>query len=204
MTMTKLKVGIISVIAVAGVATSLAIQYQSQARLREENQALRQQASQLAQMAAENERLSNLVVQAKGAEPLSREQMSDLLRLRSEVGRLRQESKQLETFQAENRQLRTRLAGVPAATITRDEKVLSPEEEARNLCINNLRHIDGAIQQYALDHKLTADDTVTSQQVLSYLNDTNVIRCPLGGTYRFGRIGDSPSCSVPGHALANK
>ena len=66
MTMTKLKVGIVSLIAAAGVATPLAIQYQSQARLREENQALRQEASQLAQFAAENERLSNLVVQAKG------------------------------------------------------------------------------------------------------------------------------------------
>jgi RNA polymerase sigma factor (sigma-70 family) len=106
MTMTKIKVGILSVIAVAGVATPLAIQYQSQARLREENQGLRQQAGQLDQVAVENERLSNLVVQAKGAEPLSREQMSELLRLRGEVGRLRRESKELETLQAQNRQLR--------------------------------------------------------------------------------------------------
>jgi RNA polymerase sigma factor (sigma-70 family) len=60
MTMTKLKVSIISVIAVAGVATPLAIQYQSQARLREANQGLRLQASQVAQLAAENESLSNL------------------------------------------------------------------------------------------------------------------------------------------------
>ena len=37
MTMPKLKIGIISVIAVAGVATPVAIQHQSQARLREEN-----------------------------------------------------------------------------------------------------------------------------------------------------------------------
>ena len=89
MTMTKLKFGIISVVAVAGVAIPLAIQNQSQARLREENQALRQQAGQLAQVAAENERLSNLVVQAKSAESLPREQMSELLRLRDEATRLR-------------------------------------------------------------------------------------------------------------------
>ena len=89
MAMTKLKFGIISVIAVAGVAAPLVIQHQSQARLREENRVLREQASQLAQVAAENERLSNLVVQAKSAESLSREQMSELLRLRGEVTRLR-------------------------------------------------------------------------------------------------------------------
>jgi RNA polymerase sigma factor (sigma-70 family) len=200
-TMTKVKFSIISVIAVVGVATPLVIQHQSQARLREENEALRQQASQLAQVVAENERLSNLVMQAKGAESLSREQMSELLRLRGEVGRLRREGKELETLQADNRQLRMRLASAPAGVFAGDAKTLSPEEAARNVCINNLRHIDGAIQQYALDNKLTANDTVTAQQILSYLKDTNVMRCPLGGTYRFGRIGDSPSCSIPGHAL---
>jgi hypothetical protein len=79
------------VIAVAGVATPLAIQHKSQARLREENESLRQQASKVDQLAAENERLSNLVVQAKGAELLSRQQMSELLRLRGEVTHLRAE-----------------------------------------------------------------------------------------------------------------
>jgi RNA polymerase sigma factor (sigma-70 family) len=201
MTMTKVKFGIIGVIAVAGVATPLVIQHQSQARLREENEALRQQASQVDQVSAENERLSNLVVQAKGAEPLSREQMNELLRLRGEVGRLRREGKQLETLQAENRQLRERLASIPAVAVARDAKPLSPEEEARNGCINNLRHIDGAIQQYALENKLTADDTVTAEQILPYLKDTNIMRCPLGGTYGLGRVGDKPTCSMPGHAL---
>jgi RNA polymerase sigma factor (sigma-70 family) len=89
MTIAKVKLGIISAFAVAGVALPLAIQNQSQARLRAENQALRQEASQLAQAAAENEHLSNLVVQANGAASLSREQMSELLRLRGEVGVLR-------------------------------------------------------------------------------------------------------------------
>ena len=88
-TMTKLTLGTISVIAVACLTVRLVIQTQSQARLREENQALRQQTSQLAQLAAENERLSNPVVQAKSAESLPREQMSELLRLRDEATRLR-------------------------------------------------------------------------------------------------------------------
>ena len=120
MTMTKLKFGIISVIAVTGVATELVIQSQSQASLREENQALHQQASQLSQVAAENERLSNLVVQANSAESLSREQMRELLRLRGEVGQLRQESNLLETLRMQNQQLRTQQAGVSAQTLAPD------------------------------------------------------------------------------------
>ena len=126
MTMTKLKFGIISVIALAGVATPLAIQHQSEARLREENLALRQQASQLAQVAAENERLSNQLVQAKSAESLSREQMSELLRLRGEAGQLRRDGKELETLQAENQQFRARLASAPAAAVARDALKADP------------------------------------------------------------------------------
>ena len=87
MTMTKVKLGIIGVIAVAGVVAPLVIQRQSQAKLREEDQALRQQASQLAQVAAENERLSNLVGRPKSAEPPS----AELLRLRGQAGVLRRE-----------------------------------------------------------------------------------------------------------------
>jgi myosin heavy subunit len=126
MTMTKLKFGIISVIAVTGVATELVIQSQSQASLREENQALHQQASQLSQVAAENERLSNLVVQANSAESLSREQMRELLRLRGEVGQLRQESNLLETLRMQNQQLRTQQAGVSAQTLAPDTLKVEP------------------------------------------------------------------------------
>ena len=127
MTMTKLKFGIISVIAVTGVATELVIQSQSQASLREENQALHQQASQLSQVAAENERLSNLVVQANSAESLSREQMRELLRLRGEIGQLRQESNLLETLRMQNQQLRTQQAGVSAQTVAPDTLKVEPD-----------------------------------------------------------------------------
>ena len=47
MTLTKIKLGIIGAIVVAGVATPLAIQHQSQIRLREEDEALRQQVNEL-------------------------------------------------------------------------------------------------------------------------------------------------------------
>jgi RNA polymerase sigma factor (sigma-70 family) len=99
MTKTKIQLGIISVIAVAVVAIPLAIQPQSRAKLREENQVLRQQVSQLAQAAAENERLSNLLAQAKSPASLSREQASELLKLRGEVGVLRRQNAELHAAQ---------------------------------------------------------------------------------------------------------
>jgi hypothetical protein len=80
--------------------------------------------------------------------------------------------------------------------------VLLPDEEARNLCINNLRQIDGAIQQCALQNKLGTNDTVTVEQLQPYLaRNKDVLRCPAGGTYTFGPVIQLPACSIPGHAL---
>ena len=49
-----------------------------------------------------------------------------------------------------------------------------------NACINNLRQIDGAIQQWALEQKKDTSATVTESDVTPYLK--NSISCPSGGT----------------------
>jgi len=96
MAMSKLKVGLVGAVVVAGVATPLVIQNQSQSRLREENLVLRKQNTQLAEqmtpLSAENARLSNLIAQATENQPAQQSQSNELLRLRGEVARLRQES----------------------------------------------------------------------------------------------------------------
>ena len=89
MILTKLKLGIAGAVVMAGVATLLVLQYQDLLKLREENQSLQQQVSQLTQLQAENERLSNLVAQVSSPPTQSNDQLNELLRLRSEVTRLR-------------------------------------------------------------------------------------------------------------------
>ncbi len=94
--MTTLQKTLITVTIVAfSVATPLVIQHNHQVTLREENQALRQQVEQLAQLTAENKRLSNLVVRSSPARPLPVEPSSELLKLRGEVGMLRQQNQEL-------------------------------------------------------------------------------------------------------------
>jgi RNA polymerase sigma factor (sigma-70 family) len=88
MSMTNLKAGIISAVVLASVVTPLVLQHQAQARLRDQNEALRQRADRLTNLQTENQRLSNLLAQAS-PRSLSNEQFSELLRLRGEVGRLR-------------------------------------------------------------------------------------------------------------------
>lgn len=49
-----------------------------------------------------------------------------------------------------------------------------------NACINNLRQIDGAVQQWALEQKKDATATVAYSDISEYLK--NSVTCPSGGT----------------------
>src|SRR5437867_5896537 len=50
----------------------------------------------------------------------------------------------------------------------------------KNACINNLRQIDGAIQQWALENKKGPNDGVAFTDISTYLK--NSVICPAGGT----------------------
>lgn len=91
MTMTKLKVGIITAVVVAGVAVPWVMHHQAQTRLTEANGALRQQTEKSDQLAAENARLARLASQATSTPVVTNNPSLELLRLRGEVNRLRQE-----------------------------------------------------------------------------------------------------------------
>jgi hypothetical protein len=69
-------------------------------------------------------------------------------------------------------------------------------------CVNHLRQIDGAMQQCALEHSLSATNIVTTEDILPYLiNQEEVLRCPSGGAYTYGSLTNPPTCSIPGHAI---
>jgi hypothetical protein len=68
-----------------------------------------------------------------------------------------------------------------------------------NACINNLRQIDAAKQQWALEKGKQATDVPTWNDIQPYLY--KIPHCPAGGTYSINAVGDKPTCSVPGHVL---
>ena len=79
-----------------------------------------------------------------------------------------------------------------------------------NACINNLRQIDAAINQFALEHNLTNGATIRFPDDLTpyiKLNSQGKIpSCPDGGVYEVGKLGDAPTCSLgakvtPAHIL---
>jgi prepilin-type N-terminal cleavage/methylation domain-containing protein len=53
-------------------------------------------------------------------------------------------------------------------------------QSQKNACINNLRQIDGAVQQWALENKQAPTVTPVDTDVLPYLKSSVV--CPAGGT----------------------
>ena len=75
----------------------------------------------------------------------------------------------------------------------------------QNACINNLRQMDGAVQQYALENKLasTASYTLAAIQPYIKLTSTGALPgCPAGGTYAPGStVTNPPTCTVANHAL---
>jgi prepilin-type N-terminal cleavage/methylation domain-containing protein len=74
----------------------------------------------------------------------------------------------------------------------------------KNACINNLRQIDGAIQQWALENQKASIDTPTVPEVLQYLKSSVI--CPSGGTtftlsYHVPTVAEKPTCLLQGIAI---
>ncbi len=71
-------------------------------------------------------------------------------------------------------------------------------------CINNLRQIDGAKQQWALETQARGDSVPNWNDIKPYLGrgaGNVVLRCKKGGYYTIGAVSNAPTCSVKGHAL---
>jgi prepilin-type N-terminal cleavage/methylation domain-containing protein len=79
-----------------------------------------------------------------------------------------------------------------------------------NACINNLRQIDAAASQFALETgKKTGDPINYPTDLTPYIKlnaNGSIPPCPAGGTYADGPVGTPPSCSLsttvtPAHVL---
>ena len=70
-------------------------------------------------------------------------------------------------------------------------------QSQKNACINNLRQIDGAVQQWALENKVAANSSVSFTDISSYLKNSCV--CPAGGvafsdSYTLNGVTNKPTC----------
>jgi prepilin-type N-terminal cleavage/methylation domain-containing protein len=77
-----------------------------------------------------------------------------------------------------------------------------------NACINNLRQMDGAAQEWALELKLGPTQAVASTDITAYIKLSSagtIPTCPANGTYAGWTVATHPTCSLsantPAHAL---
>jgi prepilin-type N-terminal cleavage/methylation domain-containing protein len=76
------------------------------------------------------------------------------------------------------------------------------EQSRKTVCINNLRQIHHATETWALMNNKTQGDAVDAAEVNQHIK--KIPQCPCDGTYNYGLVGESPTCSLGaalGHVL---
>jgi prepilin-type N-terminal cleavage/methylation domain-containing protein len=72
-------------------------------------------------------------------------------------------------------------------------------------CINNLRIMDAAKEQAAMEKGWSGIAITTSSaeetNVLAYVKGGKVPKCPANGTYTWNNVGSDPSCSLQNTAF---
>jgi len=82
--------------------------------------------------------------------------------------------------------------------------VKARDTSRQNACINNLRQIDSAKEQWAMANNIAGTAAVVTTAVDSYIKGNTTPVCPASGTYTYQAMGTDPSCSVTSpnaHAL---
>ena len=199
----------------------LAWLYATNQKKDQELAALREDSQQLQQLRAEVEEAKTNSAQTASTEDARlHKDKEDLLRLRNEVGQLRKEKQQLNTqlqtaqnqvqgAQAQMEAMRAnpaaqaaaRYSGAPNSLAPASAVPISPEQANLNACINNLRQIDGAKQQWALEHQKAASALMTQADLLPYFIGNAMPTCPAGGVYSLNPVSVPPICNIPGHTI---
>jgi preprotein translocase subunit SecD len=156
-------------------------------------------SDELENLRAENEKLKKMPAESDELTRL-RKESADLLRLRGETQRLRDENKQLTAQLAAARAQSSQaqqLAGENEVLRSQTQKLQEAQATAQqqtDACINNLRLIDTAKQQWALDNKKTVADVPTGEDLAPYLANvtTNQLICPAGGSYSINAVAACP------------
>ena len=145
-----------------------------------------------AHLRAENQGLTQKFTQLQNQSRQMQQQVQKLnQQLEAAHSTAQQQQQQLEQMQTDNQQTGA------ASESTADSSATAQQ----NACISNLRLIDAAKQEWALENNRPATALPTVQDLMPYFPDGVVPTCPAGGIYTLNAVGVPPTCSVPGHAL---
>ena len=165
------------------------------ARLRKDNAELLTLRNQLRQLKDEKQQLANEVktaqVQAQNAQ--------------AQTAQAKAQAEALRTNSAMAQKIIDPATGLPVTTESLRARyglgAATPEQAQANVCINNLRQIEGAKQQWALENSRTANSAVMPTDISRFFPNNTLPTCPAGGTYTLNVVGALPVCTVQGHSL---
>ena len=202
-------------------------QYMINRNLLQQVNALQAEQAQTATLRAEVEQLKRdgSPAQAQELEKL-RKGADEILKARNELQQLRNEKKELTqkaqtaVAQAIDAKLREDAARGQIAAISTNIQALTAQALADqqkafadrygvqinqasrilNTCINNLRQMNGAMDQWALENRKAATAVPQAADLSVYLKN-GIPACPGGGVYTLGAVNAGAACSVAGHSL---
>ncbi|MFZ0829118.1 MAG: hypothetical protein WAO02_17020 [Verrucomicrobiia bacterium] len=150
-----------------------------------------------ARLRAENQGLSQKLAQSQNAGSELRGQNQKLTQqLEAAHAAVQQQQQQLQQIQTESQQ-----AAPAPEPVTEPPATAAAAANLLNACISNLRQIDAAKQEWALENNKTTGAVPAAQDLLPYFPDNLFPICPAGGTYAINAVGMPPTCSIPGHVL---
>ena len=137
-------------------------------------------------------------------------QAMDNMRLNAENKSLSRKLSDLQhqnsTLNDASQQLSQQLTSVQQAAEQQQEQIQQMQYQSQQTqagneqssCMNNLRQIEAAKNEWALETGKAAGAVPTDQDLLPYLTGGVFPVCPSGGVYTIGAIGTPPSCSIHG------
>ena len=144
------------------------------------------QAAEISRLRKQNQILTNQVAQWRTSlEQLNFDSRSNAVHLATARTALRLQQQHLEELESQNQQI------LDASTAV----------IARKTCVNNMRLIDDAKQQWALDTGKPASTVPKVKDLQIYFKEGALPECPAGGAYSLNALNEVPTCSIPGHAL---
>jgi hypothetical protein len=84
--------------------------------------------------------------------------------------------------------------------------VKARQQSMKHACINNLRIMDAAKEEAAMECRWNSEQEVKpgspeERSALEYVKGNQRPVCPAGGTYEWNSIGENPTCAIPEHRL---
>jgi regulator of replication initiation timing len=140
------------------------------------------QVAEISRLRAENQDLPKLRAQVTQLEAQNQKLTQQF---QSTLDAAQKQQDELQQLSAENQQVRAAAQQ-------------SNADAERNHCLNNLRQIDAAKNQWALENSKAIGAVPAEEDLVPYLQNGVFPVCLSGGTYTIGAIGTPPACSIHG------